>query len=134
MSDITELGEQILAISRQSWADKSARGAKLTETEFIALDYLSHEGTAAVGQIRGHIGVLPAQMSRIMRSLEDAKFVTAGINRQDKRKIDVTITEAGQRACEKFRRAKLGRIIDALEKLTEDERSQFLALLHRMTS
>jgi DNA-binding MarR family transcriptional regulator len=72
-------------------------------------------------------------MSRIVRSLEDSRFVTCDINPQDKRKIDVTITDSGRLSYEKFRKSKLQSILDALERLTEEERMQFMELLRKMT-
>ena len=134
MPQTRELAEQILAIAKQSWAADATKHAELSHTEFLALEYLAHQGTATVGQIRKKINVLAAQMSRILRSLEEAKFVTCAINPQDKRKVDVTISKAGRKSFEAFREAKLGNIIQSLERLTSEERSQFLVLLHKMMS
>ena len=74
---------------------------ELTEAEFLALDALMQRGPLSVGDIQKRIGVLPAQMSRIIRSLESKggdAFVTCGINPKDRRKIDVTIAPEGVNA------------------------------------
>jgi len=46
----------------------------------------------------------------------------------------VAITDPGRRAFEKLRDVKLRRTIEALQRLTEEERGQFMALLTKMTT
>jgi DNA-binding MarR family transcriptional regulator len=127
-----ELAEQILAINRQSWVDDTGSGTDLTQSEYLALEYLSKHGTATVGAIRRGIGVLPAQMSRIVRSLEEAGCITCEINPDDKRRINVTMTDNGRDAFQGFREAKLRTILAALNRLTDEEKAQFMMLLNKM--
>src|SRR5438552_11441713 len=47
------------------------RASDLKEVEFLALAILHGRGTMIVGDIQRLLGVLPAQMSRIIRSLEN---------------------------------------------------------------
>ena len=94
---------------------------RLAEPEFLALDHLVEAGTATVGQIQRQIGVLPAQMSRHLRRLRSAGFVTCQINRDDRRKVNVAITQSGGAVHAKYRRAKL-------------ERSQFMGLVQKMAA
>ncbi|MCH7991698.1 MAG: MarR family transcriptional regulator, partial [Gemmatimonadetes bacterium] len=59
----------------------------LTKTEVVT-----------VGELQKSIGILPAQMSRLLRGLEDKSgtgLVASSINPQDRRKVDVTITDDG---------------------------------------
>ena len=133
MPQTTALAEQILALSKLSWIDVSKDTADLSETEFLALDYLTDAGTAHVGQIQQHVGVLPAQMSRMVRRLESAGFVRSAINPQDRRKVDVAITDSGRQVHGKYRRAKLAPVIEALDRLTAAERGQFMALVEKMS-
>ena len=67
------------------------RAGDLKEIEFLTLTILGSHGTMIVGDIQRLLGVLPAQMSRIIRSLEDRDrpLIACRINPQDKRKIDV---------------------------------------------
>src|SRR5436190_10054460 len=73
------------------------RLGELKEVEFLTLALLHQHGTMIVGDIQRLLGVLPAQMSRIIRGLEsrDQPCIQCQINPQDKRKIDVNLSEAG---------------------------------------
>jgi DNA-binding MarR family transcriptional regulator len=132
MSRIIELAEQVLAVSKRAWVQDAQRGSDLTESEFLALDYLAKQGTATVGEIREAIGVLPAQMSRILRNLESSRFVLRDINREDKRRVNIVIMERGCEVFERARSIKLARITEALETLTPEEQDLFVALLNRI--
>src|SRR5262245_21054046 len=74
------------------------RAGDLKEIEFLTLAILQDHGTMIVGDIQRQLGVLPAQMSRVLRSLEmrERPMVACRINRSDKRKIDVCMTPAGE--------------------------------------
>src|SRR5262245_25850163 len=69
------------------------RVADLKEVEFLTLSLLQHRVSMIVGEIQRMLGVLPAQMSRIIRSLEDRDepLIICRINPRDKRKIDVCL-------------------------------------------
>src|SRR5688500_10499611 len=69
----------------------------LKDLEFLTLAILQRHPTMIVGDIQRILGILPAQMSRLIRSLEGrtSPLVTCRINPQDKRKVDVQLTEAG---------------------------------------
>lgn len=134
MPETANLAEAILALSKKSWIEASRQTAEITESEFLALDYLTGVGTATVGETQQHIKVVPAQMSRMLRRLESAGFSTSDINREDRRKVDITTTESGRAVHAKYRRAKLAPIIAALERLTSDERAAFMQLVNKMSA
>ena len=107
----------------------------LTETESVTLDLLSKAETMTVGEIQKQIGVLPAQLSRIIRSLEDKggeAYIACSINPDDRRKIDVSITKEGQRSLDSYRNARLGFTVKLMESLTPDERESFMQILRKM--
>src|ERR1700687_351467 len=90
------------------------RADDLKEVEFLALAILHDRGTANVGDIQKILGVLPAQMSRIIRSLENrhGPLIACRINPRDKRKIDVTLTEEGTKAYHSYQAVRVHRIVD----------------------
>ncbi len=108
-----QLAEAIFAVSKRSWARATRDTSELTESEFLALDHLSGVWTATVGDTQQQIQVVPAQMSRLLRRLEGSGFVTSDINREDRRKVDTTITDAGRAVHGRYRKAKLGPIVAA---------------------
>jgi DNA-binding MarR family transcriptional regulator len=136
--ELEEYADEIFELIKVASAARTqARGAhseELTEAEFVALDVLMHSDSDAitVGEIQKQIGVLPAQMSRIIRSLEGKPgggFVSCSINRSDRRKIDVRISSDGEKAHAAYRetRMRFARII--LKDLPIDDRREFMRVL-----
>jgi DNA-binding MarR family transcriptional regulator len=134
---LREFAEEIFEMSKDIWALQSrAKGrgqTEITETEFLALDFLlKSDVPVTVGDIQRHIGVLPAQMSRIIRSLESKSgqsLIACRINAQDKRKVDVSLTPAGRQAHQAYRQYKLGTTEKILAGLSEEDRAEFIRLL-----
>jgi DNA-binding MarR family transcriptional regulator len=110
------------------------RSGDLKEVEFLTLSILRQHNTLIVGDIQRMLGVLPAQMSRIIRALEmrDQPLIACRINLQDKRKIDVTITAAGQLAYNDYQTARVTSITHFLSKLSDDDLDNLQSLLARM--
>lgn len=110
------------------------RSGDLKDIEYHTLTLLHGRGTMIVGDIQRLLGVLPAQMSRIIRSLEDRPdpFIACRINPQDKRKIDVVLTEAGERALADYRAVRVRRIAELLQDLSEGEQEHLDSLLDRV--
>lgn len=134
---LQEFVEEVFELSKDIWALQSRsrhrHQAEITETEFLALDILMKaDATPTVGDIQRQIGVLPAQMSRIIRSLENKggqALITCRINAADKRKVDVELTDAGRQAHQAYRQMKLGSIQKILLSLSEKDRTEFMRLL-----
>jgi DNA-binding MarR family transcriptional regulator len=125
---INGLALEVFEISKHMWLltqhEKYKGGYDLSESEFLALDALDRVTSLSVGELRRQVGVLPAQMSRIIKALEqryDEKLVLCSINGQDKRKIDVSLTPKGRRAVAAYRRAKILGTVEALQSLSEPD-------------
>jgi DNA-binding MarR family transcriptional regulator len=106
----------------------------LKEVEFLTLSLLRQHETMIVGDIQRMLGVLPAQMSRIIRSLEtrDQPFIACRINPYDKRKIDVALTPAGQHAFHEYQTARVSAISQLLTKMSDDELDDLQRLLGKL--
>lgn len=107
----------------------------LSETEFLTLDILSKEQPLTIGEVQKRIGVLPAQMSRIVRALEEQGgrgYVECKINPDDRRRIDISLTGAGRVAYEKFRTARLSSMYEVLAVLGPDDRKHFMRTLRQI--
>src|SRR6266545_4306505 len=92
------------------------RFGDLKEMEFLTLSILQSHGTMIVGDIQRLLGVLPAQMSRVIRSLEarDRPLIACRINARDKRKIDVCLTAAGEKALLEYQGIRVARLVELL--------------------
>ncbi len=73
-------------------------------------------------------------MSRLRRRLESSGFVTSDINREDRRRVDITMTESGRIVHARYRKAKLGPIVAALKRLSSDKREAFMKLVNKMSA
>lgn len=134
--EIDAMAQEVLELSQFSTVARSKlseAGASLTEPEFLALDALVKSSPQTVGDIQRSVGVLPAQMSRILRGLErhtsGQPLVNCSINREDRRRVDVTLTDAGRALHQAYRRGRLSFICDFLANLSDDERVCFMRIV-----
>ncbi len=95
----------------------------LKEGEFLTLVLLQERGTMTVGQLQRELGVLPAQMSRFVKGLEqrDPPYILGRVNLDDKRKIDCSLTPAGVKVLNDYRQARVSRILEVLRELDEED-------------
>jgi DNA-binding MarR family transcriptional regulator len=112
------------------------RVADLKEVEFLTLSILSAHETMIVGDIQRLLGVLPAQMSRIIRALEnrDRPLISCRINSRDKRKIDVCLTPSGEKALTDYRNASVRRIVEHLRQLSEEDQEDLTRTLEKLST
>ena len=99
------------------------RSGDLKDIEFLALSLLNQREPLIVGDLQRQLSVLPAQMSRIIRSLEarDRPLIGCRINGTDKRKIDVILTAAGRSAFLEYQTSRVRTISSLLAKLSTDD-------------
>lgn len=136
-NSLDQMAEEIFAITLLALKERVASKRQddepdLSESQFLALDALMRApGVLTVGEIQRGIGVLPAQMSRIIRSLEssfDKPLIKCELNQQDKRKIDVAVTVEGRKLYASFRGMRLGKTIEILKGLSEADRAEFVRI------
>jgi DNA-binding MarR family transcriptional regulator len=111
------------------------RGMDLKEVEFLTLAILHAHDTMIVGDIQRLLGVLPAQMSRIIRSLEgrQSPLIVCQINPRDKRKIDVRLTSAGTRALLEYQDIRVRKLTELLQSLPEEEHDDLSRLIQKLS-
>jgi DNA-binding MarR family transcriptional regulator len=110
------------------------RAGDLKEVEFLTLSLLQAHGTLIVGEIQRVLGVLPAQMSRVIRSLENRErpLIQCSINSRDKRKIDVGLTNNGEKALLDYQGKRVGRIVEQLSTLSDDDQDDLIRALNKL--
>jgi DNA-binding MarR family transcriptional regulator len=106
------------------------RGLQLKEFEFLTLSVLQSQERMIVGDIQRILGVLPAQMSRIIRALEHRQppLIECQINPQDKRKVDVRLTAAGESALTEFREARVQKLLRLLGTSSDEDQEELSRL------
>jgi DNA-binding MarR family transcriptional regulator len=110
------------------------RVGDLKEVEFLTLSILQDHGTMIVGDIQRQLGILPAQMSRVIRSLEtrERPLISCRINPSDKRKIDVCMTAAGEKALLDYQAIRVSRIGELLRNLSEEDQEDLSRMLDKL--
>jgi DNA-binding MarR family transcriptional regulator len=110
------------------------RANDLKEIEFLTLSLLQSHGTMIVGDIQRLLGVLPAQMSRVIRSLEnrDRPLIQCRINPRDKRKIDVCLTAHGEKTLLEYQDSRVERIVQRLRNVSEEDQEEMTRVLHKI--
>lgn len=138
-ANLTAMAEEIFGITTIAWQmrqqNRDTGGWDLSETEYLTLDLLTRHGTMNVGQLQRQIGVLPAQMSRIVRALEgkfDAPLIQGAINPDDKRKIDLTLTDTGRQARDEFRAARLEQSVQILSNMSPEDVEEFMRVIRKI--
>ena len=129
--DILEL-TKVAAVARSKVASGQT---DVTESEFLALDLLARRQPLTIGDIQKDIGVVPAQMSRIIRAMEAREggaYIRCSINPQDRRRIDVVLTDRGRETHQAYRTSRLSSIIEILSTLTTEDRVQFVRILGKI--
>ncbi|MBN1344230.1 MAG: MarR family transcriptional regulator [Phycisphaerae bacterium] len=134
--EIQRMAEEIFDVWKLSWIDRAGTNDKdefdLSEAELLTLDLLTKSQSMNVGELQRSIDVLPAQMSRVIRSLEQKggkPLVSCSLNLQDKRKIDVSITDLGRHALQSYQATKLATLMSVLSDLDESDRRDFIRIL-----
>ncbi len=132
-----ELARNLCDVLTQLWL-AAPRGRRrrgdLKEAEFLTLSILHRHRTLIVGDIQRLLGVLPAQMSRVIRALESRErpLIACRINPNDKRKIDVSITPAGVRAFHEHQTGRVGAIGRLLSRLPEEDLDDLQRLAEKL--
>ncbi len=119
----------------QARSRRPSGGQDLSEAEFLTLDTLTKDSQLTIGEVQKQIGVVPAQMSRVIRALETQGgkgYVECHINSSDRRRINVSITKSGKDALEAFRISRLGSIDRILTVLKPEDRMTFVRILRRV--
>ncbi|MGC8541225.1 MAG: MarR family winged helix-turn-helix transcriptional regulator [Phycisphaerae bacterium] len=137
---LQKMADEIFSLTKMSWRQRLATRhlgeEELSESQFLTLDCIVTRGEPqTVGDLQRFIHVVPAQMSRIIRSLEndfDAPLIRCELNQEDKRKIDVRLTPDGRTAYSDFISSRIGRTLELLSRLTEKDRLDFIRVCGQM--
>jgi DNA-binding MarR family transcriptional regulator len=139
--ELEQMAGEIFELTKLSWLarhrtkDKKKGRIDLTETEFLALDFLVKTEPMTVGRLQRSLNVLPAQMSRVIRSLEsktNKPLIRCQINAQDKRRVDVYLSDAGRKARDEYLGARLETSVRIMSQLSERDRREFMRILSQI--
>ncbi len=133
-----QMVEEIFELTKLIYTARSRQQSgpdELSETEFLTIDLLAKESCLTIGAIQKRVGVAPAQMSRIVRALEEQGgrgYVECKINPQDRRRVDVVLTDAGKKAHATYRTARLTSMYEVLRVLAPQDRLEFMRMMRQL--
>jgi DNA-binding MarR family transcriptional regulator len=98
------------------------RPADVSMPQFRTLGVLQHHPGASLSVVAQHLGSTTASASKLIDALVRLGFVTRADAPEDRRKVVLNLTEAGERAREAAREAALGHLAELLMRLNDGDR------------
>ena len=118
---------QLNQINHQQMLDKSLRG------EICTLLYLKDRSEFVLpGEISGEMNISSARVASILNSLESKGLLERQIDKTDRRRILVSLTQRGGEKAEEHNEIVINMIAKMLELLGEDDAKEFVRITGRI--
>lgn len=111
---------------------RSHRPEGLSVPQFRALRYVQDNAGASLSNIADHVGVALSSMSKLIDGLVARELVTRLIAVDDRRRITLELTEAGQAALAASHDGTQARFAERLETLSTAEREMVLETMQTL--
>lgn len=113
---------------------RSGRGIdqKLRGMPVVLRELIIAGGELSPGELAKRMGVSDARVANILRSLEERGLVTRAGAAKDKRRVVVTITDAGRIAADKIRDEGVEMVADFLKELGEEDARDLVRVINRV--
>ena len=95
------------------------------------LQILRRSGCLTQRELTEQLGIQPGSVSEILKKLEAAGLITRQSNSEDRRTVDITLTDAGKTQAEESRSHYANHAL--FESLTDEEKQQLLSLLEKVS-
>ena len=101
--------------------------------EMAVLRLLAEEGRAlTAGEISRLLGMTTSRIAAVLGALDKKALIVRSTDAQDKRRVQVTLTDKGLAMCQRKKQAALKNISHALSQLGEQDAKDFVRLMGRM--
>ena len=111
-----------------------ARTVGLTVPQLVVLKEVASLGEVAIGRLAENVSLSQATVTNIVDRLETRELVKRHRGQDDRRKVLLTITEAGARLCDESPTILQEEFVEAFEGLAEWEQTQILSALQRVAA
>ena len=113
---------------------RSGRGIdqKLRGMPVVLRELLAAGGELSPGELANRMGVSDARVANILRSLEERGLVTRAGATKDRRRVVVTITDAGRVAADKIRDEGVEMVAEFLKELGEEDAQDLVRVVNRV--
>jgi DNA-binding MarR family transcriptional regulator len=113
---------------------RSRRGLDLSVPQFRALLFIKRRPGAALNQVAEFLGLTAPSTSRMIDGLVQRGLVKRGSDDDDRRKLALRLTSAGQGVLDTARQGTLRRLSGMLERLDADQRLRLVSGLEDLRS
>lgn len=96
----------------------------------LILQILRRSGCMTQRELTEQLGIQPGSVSEILKKLETAGLITRQSNSEDRRTVDIALTDAGKTQAEASCTQPAHQAL--FESLTDDEKQQLLSLLEKV--
>jgi DNA-binding MarR family transcriptional regulator len=111
---------------------RSHRPEGLSVPQFRALRFIQDNRGASLSNIADHVGVALSSMSKLVEGLVARELVTRLVATDDRRRITLELTEAGQAALGASHQGTQARFAQRLATLSVAERDAILQTMHTL--
>lgn len=125
------------ALQRLMWTEQKRFAAlldqhDLTLPQFLVLASIHQHGTGCpIGMLADEMFQSYPTMTGIVDRLKNAGLVSRGADPNDRRKVVISLTQAGRALLDRAKNARRKRMARALSQLSRQDRREFLRLLTR---
>jgi DNA-binding MarR family transcriptional regulator len=94
----------------------------MSDGQIAVLAWLHHHGSHTLSELAGRERVSAPSMNRTVNCLEETGYITRTPDDEDRRKVNITLTDAGVAVVQETARRRDAWLDDALDDLGESER------------
>lgn len=106
---------------------------QLTLTQARLLRFIQ-QGPKPAGHLATRLGLSAASLTRVLERLEERQLLERQVDRADRRRVTVSITQRGRETVGGLQYWMGSPITAAIQKMTEEERTAFTTMLDRFLS
>ncbi|MGO0062438.1 MarR family winged helix-turn-helix transcriptional regulator [Brevibacillus fluminis] len=109
-------------------------GDRLSYSEFLYLKFLDQKGSQMVSALSEEFSVSVSHITAVMNTLVSEGYVNRVRSEQDRRVVELTITEEGKRLITELDSVKDVHLRNSFEPLSTEEIAQLLALYQKLST
>ena len=117
---------------RQLDATMAEEGLGIGFTHYVGLKVLSQMAPCTAAELGQAINQVPSAVTRLLDKLESLGCVRREAHAQDRRALQIVLTEQGRELCARLKKRGDAVMDYAMRDLSPDERAQLMSLLTRI--
>ena len=119
-------------LARQLDASMAEENLGIGFTHFVGLKTLAHMAPCTANELAQALDQVPSAVTRLLDKLESLGCVRREAHAQDRRALQIVLTEQGRELCARLKKRGDAVMDYAMRDLSPDEREQLMSLLTRI--